>query len=206
MNRSTFLVLGLAAAGAVGAVAGLPSALATPRAASATPAAEAFAIDSVHSSATFAVKHLSVSTARGRFNTIAGSFLLDPENAPGSSVQVTIQADSIDTNSANRNKHLSSPDFFSVKEFPTLSFTSTSVTKAGDNTYQVTGDFSLHGVTKPITAAVTSGGVGKGMRGGEVSGLDATFTIKRSDYGMNFMVGPVGDEVTITVTLEGGRP
>ena len=201
-------MIGLTAVGIVLAGAALGSAPEAPRAAHApAPAlAGAFKIDTVHSFALFRVKHMNVSYSYGRFNKIEGSFLIDPTKTDGNSVDVTIQTDSVDTNNEARDKHLKSTDFFSAKEFPTMHFVGTSFKKSGDNAVEVTGDLTLHGKTKSITVTIDSGGTGPGMRGGgEVSGAETKFTIKRSDFGMNGLVGPVGDEVTIVVSLEGGR-
>jgi polyisoprenoid-binding protein YceI len=160
-------------------------------------------IDTVHSSLLFKIKHQDVAWFYGRFNEFSGTYALDPENADSGSVNLTIQAESVDTGNKKRDDHLRSQDFFSAREFPTITFQSSSVRKTGDNTFEATGDLSLHGITKEITVPVEFTGKKAGQRG-ELSGVHATFAIKRSDYGMNFMVGSgLGDEVTIIVSLEG---
>ncbi|MCC6675950.1 MAG: YceI family protein [Phycisphaerales bacterium] len=174
-------------------------------------AADAFKVDTVHSAVVYRIKHLNVSYHYGRFDKIEGAFLLDKDNPGSGKIDITIPVESINSNSPDRDKHLRSPDFFSAKEFPSITFKSTGITKKGETggvtTYEVTGDLSLRGQSKPVTVEARSLGVAPGMRGGEVSGLETTFTIKRSDFGMNYMVdkGMLGDEVTITVSLEGGR-
>jgi polyisoprenoid-binding protein YceI len=167
-------------------------------------AADAFQVDTVHSSVLFKIKHQNVSYAYGRFNDVAGKFLVDEADPSKSTFDLTIKGDSIDTASGKRDTHLKGPDFFNVKQFPTITFKSKSVARAGKD-YDVTGDLTLHGVTRPVTFHVVSTGTAKGMMGGTVSGVEASAVIKRSDFGMNYMVGPLGDEVTVTASLEGGR-
>ena len=178
--------------------------------AAAAPAAAAaktgaYKVDSGHSSMAFNIKHMNVAYFYGRFDKISGSFDLNKAKPEASSLDVTIDADSISTANDKRDGHLKSQDFFSTKEFSTLTFKSKSVKSAGENKYEVTGDLTLRGQTKPLTVTVEDTGRGPG-RTGEVAGLRTTFTIKRSDFGMNFMVGKgLADEVEITVSLEGGR-
>ncbi len=171
-----------------------------------TQTTETYKVDPVHTTAIFRIKHLGVTYFYGRFNETTGSFTLNTENPCEMLFDVQIKTDSVDTNAAGRNNHLKGPDFFNAKQFPTISFKSKSVESSGENTYAVSGDLTLHGVTKPITAQMEFVGQGdKGRRFGYRAGFDATFTIKRSDFGMNFMQGMLGDEVTIMVGLEGVR-
>jgi polyisoprenoid-binding protein YceI len=167
-------------------------------------AADAFQVDTVHSTVQFRVKHMNVSYAYGRFNDVSGKFLLDEADPAKSVFDLSIKADSIDTANTKRDMHLKNTDFFNAKQFPTITFKSKTVTKVG-TAYDVVGDLNLHGVTKPVTFRLTSTGTGKGMAGGTLAGVEASTIIKRSDFGMTFMVGPVGDEVTVTVALEGSR-
>ncbi len=171
-----------------------------------TQATETYKVDPVHTTAIFRIKHLGVTYFYGRFNETTGSFTLNTENPSEMSFDVQIKTESVDTNAAGRNNHLKSPDFFNAKQFPTISFKSKSVQSSGENTYTVSGDLTLHGVTKPITVQMEFVGQGdKGARSGYRAGFDVTFTIKRSDFGMNYMQGMLGDEVTIMVGLEGVR-
>lgn len=171
-----------------------------------TQATETYKVDPVHTTAIFRIKHLGVTYFYGRFNETTGSFTLNTENPCEMSFDVQIKTASVDTNSVNRNNHLKSPDFFNAKQFPTISFKSKSVQSSGENMYSVAGDLTLHGVTKPITVQMEFVGQGdKGPRSGYRAGFDVTFTIKRSDFGMNYMQGMLGDEVTIMVGLEGVR-
>lgn len=162
--------------------------------------ADDYAIDGSHAAAVFKINHLGISTTHGRFNKIEGSF----SNTQGKeTLSVTIDATSIDTASAKRDTHLRGPDFFNVKQFPTLTFKSKSWKKTGDKTFDVTGDLTLHGVTKTITVPVVKVGEGKDPWGGHRAGYDTTFTIARADFGMNFMPGGIGATVEITIALEG---
>jgi polyisoprenoid-binding protein YceI len=165
-------------------------------------AADTFAIDPVHSSVVFKIRHMKLADFYGRFNDISGAVSFDKEDAAKSSVNAEVKVESVDTNNEKRNQHLKSPDFFNAKQFPVMSFKSTKVEKSGDD-YKVTGDFSLHGVTKSITVDFKKVGEGKGMQGETRIGGATEFTIKRSDYGITFMPDGLGDEVGIILSLEG---
>ncbi|HEY5741996.1 MAG TPA: YceI family protein [Terrimicrobiaceae bacterium] len=164
--------------------------------------AETFKIDPVHSSVIFSVKHLGVSNVYGRFNDVSGKVVLDKSDASKSSIEVTIPVESIDTRNQKRDQHLKSPDFFNAKQFPVIVFKSKEVKGSGE-TYQVTGDLTLHGVTKPLSLEIKDVVEGKEMEGESRGGGETHFTIKRSDFGMDFMQGPVGDEVKVMLSLEG---
>jgi polyisoprenoid-binding protein YceI len=110
----------------------------------------------------------------------------------------------VDTRSDKRDQHLKSPDFFNSKQFPTITFKSNKVEGSGDS-YKISGDLTIHGVTKPITVDFKKGAEGKGGGGKTVSGGEARFTIKRSDYDMKFMIGPLDDDVNIILSLEGAK-
>lgn len=179
--------------------------LASAGAATAAPPPETFKVDPVHSAVAFRVKHMNVSYALGRFNNVSGGFTLDADDPSKAAFDVTIRADSIDTANGPRDAHLKGPDFFNVRQYPTIRFQSTSAASAGEGAYEVQGNLSLHGVTKPITVKIQQVGVAPGMRGGRVAGVFSEFTIKRSDFGMKGMIGPLGDEVTVIVSLEGGH-
>jgi polyisoprenoid-binding protein YceI len=181
---------------AAAAVVGGTSALSAPDAAK-------FAGDTVHSHVLFKVKHLGTSWSWGRFNDFAVSADVAGEDLK--SVAFTVKTGSVDTGVGKRDQHLKSPDFLNATQFPEVSFKSTEVKTAGVDGWDVTGDLSLHGVTKPITVRVGKVGAGKGMKGEELIGLEATFNVKRSDYGMTNMVGPVGDDVTLIVAVEAAK-
>jgi polyisoprenoid-binding protein YceI len=129
--------------------------------------------------------------------------MLDDDPAKNS-FQITIQTESVDTANAKRDQHLKSPDFFNAKQFPTITFKSSQSKKTGDNTFDVTGDLTLHGVTKPVTAKITKTGGGN-VRGKQIAGVEAELIFKRSDYGMNFALDSLGDDIFVIVSLEGAR-
>ena len=108
---------------------------------------------------------------------------------------------SVDTAVAGRDKHLKSPDFFNAKQFPEITFTSTKVSKTGADTYAAAGKFTMHGVSKDMTLTFKRTGRGKGRKGESRTGFESTFTLKRSDFGMNFMQGPLSDEIQVTVSF-----
>ena len=165
-------------------------------------AADTFKIDPVHSSVVFSVVHLGVTNFYGRFNDIAGTVTFDAADPSKSSVDISVPVESIDTHNDKRNQHMKSPDFFDAKQFPTLAFKSTKVEGSGTD-FKVTGDLTLHGVTKPVTVSFKRGTDGKGMQGEVRGGGETHFTIKRSDYGMTFMQNALADEVNIILSLEG---
>jgi len=165
-----------------------------------------YTVDAVHSAAIFKVKHMGASYSYGQFTDIAGSFSFDPATPEASSVEVTIQAESVNTHNEMRDRHLKGPDFFNTKEFPTLSFKSTAWKKTGDGTYDVTGELQIAGKSKTITVPVEHVGDGKDPRGNELTGFHTTFTIDRTVFGINYGVvegGGIGKEVVVTFSVEG---
>jgi polyisoprenoid-binding protein YceI len=168
-------------------------------------APETYEVDLSHSFAMFRIKHLNVGYAYGRFNDFAGTFVVDEANPAASSVELTIQVKSVDTNNEKRDQHLRSPDFFSANQFPTMVFKSTAVSKSGEGAYEVKGNLTLHGVTKPVTLAMRKTGKGDDPWGNHRIGFEGTTSIKRSDFGMNKMMEAVADQVWITVAVEGIR-
>jgi polyisoprenoid-binding protein YceI len=174
--------------------------LATPaHAESATPGK--YKIDPAHSTVEFSVSHLGISHLVGRFDTFEGDLNLTPNGK--SDVSVTIQTASVDSNHQKRDEHLRSPDFFNSKQFPVMRFVSRKVSyNAAGEPVRVDGDLELHGVTKPVTLAVKPVGAGKDPWGGYRSGYTATSTLKRSDFGMNFMPGGIGDDIALTLQIE----
>lgn len=158
----------------------------------------AMQIDGVHSSVVFKIKHKDMANFYGVFKTVSGSFTLDQADAAKSSLEVTVDAASVDTRNGGRDGHVKSADFLSAKEFPTITFKSSSVKKTGEKTFDVTGDLTFRGVSKPVTAKVT-------QTDAKGAGLEATFSIKRSDFGNTTMVGKgLSDEMDFVVSLEGG--
>jgi polyisoprenoid-binding protein YceI len=156
--------------------------------------------------ATFKVRHM-VSNVVGQFRDFTADVNIDRENPAKSSVEFTIQAASIDTGNANRDTHLKSPDFFDVEKFPTITFKSTAIAAKSATEFNVTGDLTMHGVTKRVTLPVTFGGFGKTARG-EKAGFEVETTLNRKDYGVlwnkNLDEGGLllGDDVKVTINLE----
>jgi polyisoprenoid-binding protein YceI len=167
-----------------------------------TNADDTFKVDPVHSFVLFSVQHLGIANSYGRFNDISGTVVFDKDNPSKSSVELSVPVESLDTHNSIRERSLKSPDFFDTKQFPTMTFKSTKVEGSGD-TLKVAGDLTIHGVTKPLTVDFKKGGEGKGVFGEMRGGGETRFTIKRSDFGMNFQQGAIGDEVTIILSVEG---
>ena len=165
-----------------------------------TRAADTFLIDTTHSSVTFSVRHL-LSKTRGRFTDFAGTIQLDQEQPANSSVSATIQTASINTDNTNRDEHLRNPDFFDASRFPEITFESTGVKKSGD-TLQVTGKFTMRGVTREVTLDVEFFGVQDHPRFGTRAGFEGTTTINRQDFGVSYGAPVVGDDVTVTLSIE----
>ena len=159
-------------------------------------------IDSVHSAVVFKIRHAGASWFYGSFGSIKGTFTLDPANAAAGAIAVEIAAASVATHDSKRDDHLRSPDFFDAKQYPSITFASTKIAKAGDG-FKVTGDLTLRGITKPVTMQVTKSGEGE-MQGSKRVGYEATFAIKRSDFGMDYGLAKkaLGDEVTLMCGIE----
>ncbi len=160
-----------------------------------------YRIDPGHSTVLFSVGHLGTSELTGRFNAIEGSFVLGKEQSPA--LDVTIKTASVDTNHDKRDAHLRSPDFFNVKQYPVMHFSANRI-KYDKQGQPVTiyGKLTLHGKTKPVTFAVSPVGAGKDPWGGYRAGFNASTTLNRSEFGMNFMQGGIGDKVTVTLNIE----
>jgi polyisoprenoid-binding protein YceI len=167
--------------------------------------ADTFKVDPVHSALVFRVKHLGVGYFYGRFNDLTGTVTLDEKNPADASFQLQVKADSVDTGQAKRDNHLKSPDFFNAKEFPTISFRSKQVKPLKGGALEVTGDLTLHGVTKSITVKVKRVGSGNDPFGKFRAGFETDFLIRRSDYGMNFMPQALGDDIWLLVGFEAIR-
>ncbi|MFA6448065.1 MAG: YceI family protein [bacterium] len=177
--------------------------LSAPAAKSAKPGPDTYKIDPVHTTAFFKVGHLNIGFVRGGFTDISGTVAFDKKNTALNSVSMTINVASIFTNNAQRDTHLKSPDFFDADKYPTMSFKSKTVTHVRGNLYKVTGDFTLHGVTKSITVAAQKLGEGKDPWGGYRAAFESSFNIRRSDYGMTKEIPAAGDLVEITLIVEG---
>lgn len=164
-------------------------------------------IDRSHSEVAFQVRHL-LSKVRGRFTDFAGTIEFDEANPQSSRIDVAIQANSIDTAEADRDKHLRSADFFEVGKYPTLTFVSTSVMPRDGNTYDVAGDLTIHGVTRPVTLPASFLGAAQDPWGHTRFVFEAELTLNRKDYGLTWNAALetggflVGDEVRITLSIQ----
>ena len=165
--------------------------------------ADDFSADPVHSFVVFDVHHLGAGYVYGTFAGTRGDISYDKTDATKTSFNLTVDVDSLDTRNKNRDKDLKGPDFFDVKQFPDATFKSTAVKVSSDNMMEVTGDFTMHGVTKSITLNMEMTGTGKGMKGETRIGFRTTFTINRADYGVSYDPPPViGNDVQIVVAVE----
>jgi polyisoprenoid-binding protein YceI len=171
-------------------------------------AADTFVVDRNHSEAIFQVRHF-VSRVSGKFDDFAGTISVDRENPAASSVEFTIKSASINTGVADRDKHLRSADFFEAEKFPELSFKSTAIKPSSrKDVYDVTGTFTMHGVTKTITLPVEFLGFIKDPQGNERAGFTAHTTLNRKDYGVSWNRALeaggalLSDDVGITVNIE----
>jgi polyisoprenoid-binding protein YceI len=171
-------------------------------------------IDSAHSSAQFSIKHMMVSTVRGTFQKMSGTVALDDQDPTRSTIDVTIDAASVDTREPRRDNHLRSPDFFDVAKYPSILFKSVKIEKAGAGTYRVTGDLTMHGVTHPVTLTVEGPTPpAKSPMGKLVRGISATGKLSRKDWGLTWNKGLeaggvlVSDEVQLQIDAElGAKP
>jgi len=145
-----------------------------------------WAFDVVHSSINFTVRHMVVSKVRGRFTKFEGTLVMDDKDPSGGQVEVVIDASSIDTGVQQRDEHLRSADFFDADHFPTITFKSTRVEKAGAGALKVTGDLSMHGVTRPVVLDVEYAGSAKDPWGGVRAGFSATASLDRKDFGLRY--------------------
>jgi len=160
-------------------------------------------IDPVHSHVAFSVRHMMVSTVRGRFNVLRGHLHIDEANPANSGVDAEVDAASIDTHDEHRDGHLRSPDFFDTEKYPTITFKSTKVEHVDGNEYRVTGDLTMHGVTKAITFQAEYNGQST-MMGAHRAGLTARAKINRKEFDLGFgSVAEAGQvAVSETVNLE----
>ena len=166
--------------------------------------AEEFRVDPVHSTVLFKSLHNNASYFYARFTDVSGSFTFDETKPSASKVRIEVKAESVDTRTAKLDQHLRSPDFFDAKQFPVITFESTKVKKGKKGLYEVTGDLSLHGVTKSITVEMEHIGTAE-MRGGKVIGFHTVFTIDRTEFGMNYGISMLGSDIELIIGIEAGR-
>ncbi len=170
-------------------------------------------VDSAHTSAEFAVRHLMISTVKGHFTDITGTVAFDESDPSVVDVNITIQTASIDTRQPQRDDHLRSADFFDVAKYPTITFHGKRLDGDPSDAFALTGDLTIHGVTKPITLSVAAEGRGPDPFGGaERAGFSATGKLDRRDYGLVWNMATeaggiaVGHDVKLTLDLELVKP
>ena len=163
-----------------------------------------YEIDPSHAFIQFHISHLGFSTVAGRFNQFKGNFSWDKENPAASKIALTIDTASIDSNWAERDKHLRGRDFLDVEQFPEAKFESVSY-EGDENGGLLLGNLTLHGVTKPIGIKVSAIGEGKDPWGGYRAGFSGTAELTRADFGMNFDLGPAAKKMTFDLFIEGKR-
>jgi polyisoprenoid-binding protein YceI len=166
-------------------------------------AAEPWTIDESHTAITFTVDHFGYSTVHGFFRDFDGELSLDPDAPEASAVAFTIQAASLDTLFEKRDEHLRSADFLNVAGFPTITFQSTGIERAGDGAAKVAGDLTIKGVTRPVVLDVRLNKLEPSpMTKAPTAGFTATAVIKRSDFGVSTFIPAVGDELTVRIDTE----
>ncbi len=167
----------------------------------------AWEVDSTHSQATFSVKHMMISTVKGQFDVLSGKLELDEQHPENSWVEAQVDTPSINTRDAKRDAHLRSADFFDAEKYPTITFKSHKVEPVGDNEYRVTGQLTIHGVTREETFHAEYSGQVKDLYGLQRAGFAVKGKINRKDYGLNWNVALetggvlVGEEVKVEIDL-----
>ncbi len=176
-----------------------------------TAARTTWQIDPKHTTVGFGVKHMMFATAKGRFAGVSGTIVLDEANPAQSSVEVEVDAASVDTREQQRDGHLRSPDFFHVEQYPTITLKSTRVEPTSANTARVYGDLTIRGVTRPVVLDATLLGRGKNPWGQEVAGFEVRGKVNRKEFGLNWNAALetggflVGDEVNLEIDVEAVR-
>ena len=166
-------------------------------------AQQTWQIDPAHTNAEFSVKHMGISTVRGSFTKTTGTVQYDPADLSKTMIDVTIDANSIDTRNENRDKDLRSPHFFEVEKYPTLTFKSKTAQASGPGTVKITGDLTIHGVTKEVVLNVDGpSSPVKDPRGNMHMGASASTAVNRTDFGMTGYPGVVGNDIAINIDVE----
>jgi len=158
-----------------------------------------YKLDPAHGKITWSVNHLGFSTYTGQFVNVSADLTLDPANPSASTLTATVPLTDVDPNDDRLKAHLQTPDFFDTAQFPTATFVATSIVVDADDATQadVTGDLTIRGVTRPVTMEVQFNQAGPSMGGVYKVGFDGETTIKRSEFGVNYVLGPVSDEVEL---------
>ncbi len=170
-----------------------------------------YKIDASHSEATFKVRHLGISWVTGRFDKLSGEFVYNPEALAESKVMAAIEASSVDTDVQQRDDHLRSPDFFDVAQFPEIRFESREIRPGSDGKFQIAGDLTIHGVTRPVVLDAELGGTVKDPWGNQRAAFSASTEINRKDFGLTWNKALeaggllVGEDIKIEISVEGVR-
>ncbi len=164
-------------------------------------AAETYTVDNSHTAVLFFAKHFQFGQVIGRFKAVSGEYSLDDADATKSKISLELKVDSLDTNDGKRDEHLKGPDFFNAKQFPTATFASTAVKKAGD-TFEVTGDLTIHGVKKSTTLKVKPIAKGNDPFGMTRTGFEGELNINRNDFGVSGLP-PIPADIKLMFSLEG---
>jgi polyisoprenoid-binding protein YceI len=173
-------------------------------AASVQAAVETYQLDPAHTSIGFSVRHVFTSVP-GQFTKFSGTLTLDRDNLENSKADVTIESSSVDTRNAKRDTHLKSGDFLVVDKFPEIRFVSKSWKKTGDDTYDITGDLTIRGITREVTLHAKSLGFGPGLGGTTVTGWEGKTTLKRHDFDINLnamLEKALGEDIDVTIGVE----
>lgn len=165
-------------------------------------------VDASHSSIDFSVKHMMIATVKGTFDEFEAAISADPHDLTTADIQFSVHVPSINTRNTDRDNHLRSGDFFDAPTHPKMTFQSTHITKRGDGEYDVTGDLTIRGVTKPVTFVATFEGEGKDPWGNQKVGFSAEGTINRSEFGLTYNAALetggvlIGDKIKVAVLIE----
>jgi polyisoprenoid-binding protein YceI len=174
---------------------------------SAVAQVETWKIDPNHTAAQFSVRHMAISTVRGAFTKVNGTVSYDPKDMSKTAIDATIDASSVDTRVSMRDDDLRSPNFFDVAKYPTITFKSKQAEAVGSGKVKVTGDLTIHGVTKEVVLDVDGpSAVVQDPKGNSHMGASATTKVNRKDFGVNGGGGMVADEITITIDTEMVKP
>ncbi len=175
----------------------------TEAAAGAFPAGK-YDLDAGHSVFLFKARHFGAGYTYGWFKDVSGSVVVDPDLTK-QSIELSIKTESVESRDAKRDEHLRSPDFFNAAQFPTITFKSTKIEAGTAGALAVTGDLTMHGVTKPVTAQVVALGTGTDPWKNVRVGYETKITVKRSDFDMKFMPDGIGDDIELTIGIEGAK-
>lgn len=165
-------------------------------------------VDVSHSVIEFSVRHMMIAKVKGLFHGFEANIVADAHDLTTAEIEFNIDLNSVDTRNNDRDAHLRSADFFEIEKYPSLTFKATDIKKTGDGEYSITGDVSLHGVTRSETFTATFEGAGKDPWGNEKVGFSVSGSLKRSDYGLTYNAALetggvlIGDEVKISLEIE----